>query len=137
MASSSRYVAERIERAADVVYAYVSNPAHLPQWAPGLGSAVEQVEDDWFVETSMGRVRVTFAEPNAYGVLDHDVTPPSGQTFTNPMRVVPDGDGCEVSFTVRRTPEMSDEDLARDAELVAADLARLKGILEGRPQPES
>jgi hypothetical protein len=36
-------------------------------------------------------------------------------------------------FTVRRRPGMSDEEFAEDAEAVAADLARLKRIVEGRP----
>ena len=35
-----------------------------------------------------------------HGVLDHDVTLPSGETVHNPMRVIPDGDGCEVVFTL-------------------------------------
>jgi hypothetical protein len=34
------------------------------------------------------------------------------------MPVIPDGDGCEVVFTLRRPPGMSDEDFARDAGLV-------------------
>ena len=64
------------------------------------------------------------------GVLDHDVTLPSGEVIYNPMRVVPHGDGSEVVFSVRRLPDMSDEDFARDAGLVQADLARLKHVLE-------
>jgi hypothetical protein len=37
-----------------------------------------------------------------------------------------------VVFTVRRRPGMSDEDFDRDADAVAADLALLKRLLEGR-----
>lgn len=37
-----------------------------------------------------------------------------------------------VVFTLRRLPGMSDEDFARDAEAVAADLTRLKLVFEGR-----
>ena len=47
------------------------------------------------------------------------------------MRVVPDGDGPELVFTVRREPGMTPEEFDRDAGLVAADLARLKHVLEG------
>jgi hypothetical protein len=35
-----------------------------------------------------------------------------------------------VVFTLRRLPGMSDEDFERDAKSVAADLARLKRVLE-------
>jgi hypothetical protein len=130
MPSESRQLAERIDRPAADVYDYASDPAHLPEWAPGLGTAVENVDGRWFVETSSGRVGFAFVERNEYGVLDHNVTLPSGELVYNPMRVIPDGDCCEVVFTLRRLPEMSDEDFARDAGLVQADLTRLKHVLE-------
>jgi hypothetical protein len=132
MASQSRHISERIDRPAAEVYEYALNPANIPQWAPGLGSAVEQVDGRWFVESPMGRVGLAFAPRNQFGVLDHDVTLPSGEVVHNPMRVIPDMDGCgcEMVFTVRRLPGMSDEEFARDTGLVAADLARLKQILE-------
>jgi hypothetical protein len=131
MTSTSRHLSQWIDRRAEEVYDYASDPANLPQWAPGLGSAVEKVGEQWFVETSMGRVGFAFVQRNEYGVLDHYVTLPSGETFHNPMRVIADGDGCEVLFTVRRLPGVSDEEFARDADAVAADLARLKRVLEG------
>jgi hypothetical protein len=130
MPSRSRFISVWINRAAADVYEYASDPANLPNWAPGLGSSVENVDGQWFVETSEGRVGVAFAPANAYGVLDHEVTLPSGDVVSNPMRVVPDGDGCEVVFSLRRLPDMSDEDFARDAGLVQADLTRLKHVLE-------
>ncbi|MEU6415386.1 SRPBCC family protein [Microbispora sp. NPDC046933] len=136
MASESRHISERIDRHADDVYEYASNPANLPEWAPGLGSSVENVDGQWYVESPSGRVRVAFAERNEYGVLDHDVTLPSGEVVYNPMRVIPDGESCEVVFTLRRLPGVNDEDFARDAGLVQADLTRLKRILEAARQRE-
>jgi len=82
------------------------------------------------VHAASGRVGFAFVERNRYGVLDHEVALPSGQVVYNPMRVVPDGDGCEVVFSLRRLQDMSDEDFARDAALVQADLTRLKHVLE-------
>ena len=131
MTSTSRHISEEIDRRADEVYEYVSDPTNIPQWASGLGHAVEEVNGEWFLDSDMGRIRVAFVERNDLGVLDHDVMLPSGQTFTNPMRVLADGDRCEVVFTVRRFPGVSDEDFARDADAVARDLARLKQVLEG------
>ena len=131
MTTDTAHLAERIDRPANDVYAYVSNPANLTAWAPGLGGSVEQAGGEWFVlSEGMGRVRVQFAPPNGFGVLDHVVTLESGEQFLNPLRVVPYGDGSEITFSVRRAPGTSDEDFARDTGLVAADLARLKEILE-------
>ena len=130
VASDTKQITEWIDRPASDVYEFASNPANIPEWAPGLGTSVEEVNGGWFVDTSSGRVRVEFAERNAFGVLDHDVTLPSGEVITNPMRVVPAGDGSEITFSLRRLPDMTDEDFERDAGLVQADLTRLKQILE-------
>ena len=130
MPSESRQISESIDRPAAEVYDYAADPAHLPEWAPGLGSSVENVDGRWFVETPAGRAGVAFVERNEFGVLDHEVTLPSGDVIYNPMRVVPNGDGCEVVFSLRRLPGMSSEDFERDAGLVQADLTRLKQVLE-------
>jgi len=130
MSSDSRQVAERIQRPAAEVYAYVAQPTTIAEWAPGLGDRVVREGGDWFVHGGMGRVKVVFAPPNEFGVLDHEVTLPSGERFYNPLRVVGYGDGCEIVFTVRRRPGMSDAELDRDANAVSADLRRLKQILE-------
>ncbi len=132
MASESRHISERIDCPAGEVYEYASDPANLPRWAPGLGSSVERIDDRWFVETSEGRAGFAFVQRNEYGVLDHDVTLPSGEVVYNPMRVIADGSGCEVVFTLRRRPGMSDEGFRADAAAVAADLTRLKQVLERR-----
>jgi Polyketide cyclase / dehydrase and lipid transport len=129
-APRSRYLSESIDRPAAEVYEYAVDPANLPEWAPGLGTSVEKVGEEWFVETPMGRVAFAFAERNDFGVLDHDVTLPSGETFSNPMRVIADGDRCEVVFTLRRQPDVTDDEFERDAAAVAGDLARLKRLLE-------
>jgi hypothetical protein len=132
MATESRHIGEWIGRPAGEVYDYASDPVNLPRWAPGLGSSVEKSGGRWFVQTSMGRVGFAFVPRNEYGVLDHDVTLPSGEVVYNPMRVIADGHDCEVVFTLRRRPGMSDAEFSEDAGAVAADLARLRRILEDR-----
>jgi hypothetical protein len=130
MPSNTRHLGERIARPAAEVYAFVADPANLPRWSSGLGSAVEQIDGEWFIETPGGRVRFAYVEANDLGVLDHRVTFPNGDTFYNPMRVVPYDDGCEITFSVRRFGDVSDDDFDRDAAAVAADLAQLKALLE-------
>jgi len=132
MSPHSRHVSVRIDRDAADVYAYAADPSHLPAWAAGLtGQPLERVGDRWVTESPMGRIEIRFAAPNPYGVLDHDVTLPSGEVVHNPLRVIRDGDGCEVVFTVRRQPRESDEQFAADAAAVLADLTTLKRLLEG------
>lgn len=130
MAPESRHLSTWIRRRAADVYDYVRQPANLPSWAAGLGSSTELVEGRWVAQSPLGRVVVEMTEPNRYGILDHWVTLANGRRFYNPMRVVADGEGCELVFTLRRQPESSDGDFDRDAEAVAADLATLKRLLE-------
>ena len=60
MTSQSKHLSESIDRPADEVYNYTSDPANLPEWAPGLGSSVEKVGEQWFVENldGPGRLRL-------------------------------------------------------------------------------
>ncbi|MDP9825761.1 SRPBCC family protein [Kineosporia succinea] len=131
MAIDSRHVSTRIDRPFGEVYAYASDPAHLPDWAPGLCDSIEPKGDEWVVSSPMGRAWVKFAPKNDFGVIDHWVTLEDGQTFYNPFRVLAfDRASSEVVFSVRRAEGVTDEEFARDTEAVAADLERLKGLLE-------
>ncbi|WP_445170615.1 SRPBCC family protein [Mycolicibacterium sp. Dal123E01] len=128
----SRHISAWINRSATDVYRYAADPAHLPEWAAGLAqSALTRVGDTWVAQSPMGEITIEFTPANDLGVLDHVVNMPSGETVFNPLRVVPAGEQwCEVVFTLRRRPEMSDDDYAADGAAVAADLATMKRILE-------
>jgi hypothetical protein len=78
----------------------------------------------------MGEVVFTFAQRNQFGVLDHGVTLPSGESFSNPMRVVANGAASEVLFTLFRQPTMTEAEFERDAQVVQSDLERLKAVIE-------
>ncbi|WP_431034907.1 SRPBCC family protein [Streptomyces sp. P6-2-1] len=131
MTHSTRHVSIHIDRTRDDVYAYASNPENLPAWALGLGGSLTREGDEWVApDAPMGRVTLAFVPPNDLGVLDHDVTLPDGQVVNNPVRVITDGAGSLVVFTLRVPDGAKDADVERDAEMVGADLARLKKLLE-------
>ncbi len=116
-----------------LVYEFVSNPENLPLWAPGFCKSARRSEHGWLVESADGPVVLRFADRNPYGVLDHVVRTPAGLEFHNPMRVIPNGTGSEVLFTLFRTASMPDQQFARDARLVEKDLRTLKQIIENDP----
>jgi hypothetical protein len=131
MVHDSIHISTTIDRPAGDVYDYASNPVNLSSWAAGLAQEdVQLIDGQWVVQSPMGRVVVAFAPPNEFGVLDHDVTLPAADTVRNPMRVMPNGDGCDVVFTVRRRSGMSETDFAADVDAVTADLAALRALLE-------
>ena len=111
-------------------YEFVSNPENLPRWAAGLCKSVRKSDAGWVVETPQGSAKIQFAKKNDFGVLDHYVKPASGVEVYVPMRVVPNGSGSEVIFTLFRTPDMSDKQFAEDAGMVERDLKTLKSVLE-------
>lgn len=123
-------ITQTIHREWREVYTFAAAPENLPRWAAGLGEALEQGDGDWLIDGPLGRIRVRFAEPNDFGVLDHWVTLPDGTVCYNPLRIVANGTGSEVTFTLYRLPGTSDEAYAADAAAVARDLATLKSLLE-------
>jgi len=130
MVHESVHVSASIERPAAEVYAFIADPRNLSHWAAGLADhPVELVDGQWVADSPLGRVIIAFAPANDFGVADHDVTLPSGETVTNPMRVVPNGDGCDVVFTLLRRG-MSDAEFAVDVDAVTRDLAALRARLQ-------
>lgn len=126
-----RHISVSIARSPSDVYAFARKPENLPRWASGLAGSVMQNEGVWIAESPMGRVTVRFAEENRWGVLDHDVTLPSGVTVHNPLRVLPNGGGSEIVFSLFRRPGMSEAEVEADASTVAHDLQTLAALLEG------
>jgi hypothetical protein len=128
-----RHVTVSIDRPPAAVYEFAADPQNLPRWAKGLAGSITRVDDEtWLAEAPMGKVKVRFADRNAFGVLDHDVTLESGETIHNPMRVLPNAGGSEVVFSLFRRPGITDAEFESDASAVARDLSALKALLEIR-----
>ncbi|SFJ51424.1 polyketide cyclase [Caulobacter sp. UNC279MFTsu5.1] len=126
----ARPITVSIARPADQVYDFARRPESFPKWAAGLGGSLTRDGDRWIGHGPDGDVDVRFSPENPYGVLDHWVTLPDGSEISIPLRVVPNGDGAEVTLTLFRVPGMDDARFERDQGMVAADLARLKALLE-------
>jgi len=127
---ASRAITVQIGRPWREVYAFLAVPENFPRWAAGLG-ALERDGAQWLTRTADGVMAVRFTPENAFGVVDHWVTPPAGDEIYIPLRVIANGEGAEVVFILYRLPAMTDDDHARDAASVARDLAALKALLEG------
>ena len=118
----SRHISIWVEAAPEVVYAFASDQRELNRWAAGLA------------DPALSDADVQFTPVNTLGVLDHQVTLPSGESMYNPMRVIPSGSDeqrCEVVFTLRRRPGVTDEEFEADAAAVEADLRTLRDLIEG------
>lgn len=126
----ARTISVSIDRDWREVYDFTSIPQNMSRWAAGLGRRFEKTGEDWTAEDPGGRpIRIRFSPPNAFGVLDHDVSGAGGES-RNAMRVVANATGAEVMFTVLRTPGMTEQTFAADTAAVERDLRALKALLE-------
>lgn len=125
-----RNISVSIQRSPRDVYAFITNGENVPRWAKGLGTRIRPVDSEWIAEGTIGSVRVRFAPPNDLGVADHDVVLETGVTVHNPIRVVPNGTGSTVIFTLLRQPGVTVRQLDQDAQTVQKDLESLKVLLE-------
>lgn len=123
----------RVNRSAAQAYEFLCLPENFPKWASGLGASLRREGTDWVVETAAGRATVRFSEPNSHGVLDHQVILPGASPIYVPLRVVANGDTCDLVFTLFRRPETSDDKFAADAEWVMRDLQAAKRLVESAP----
>jgi len=83
-----------IDRQFREVYHFASNPENLPQWVRSFCLSVKKSGDQWQMETPTGWIEIRFALANEFGLLDHVVALPDGQSILNPMRAVANG-GCQ------------------------------------------
>lgn len=123
-----RTLSVSIDRRPEEVYAFVSDPANLPRWS--FITSISREGDRWIASSPDGTSEIRFVEANALGVLDHTVRVSPELELYSPMRVIANGTGSEVLFTLFRIESMSDEAFERDAATVKRDLERLKQLLE-------
>ena len=129
----ARIIHRTIRRDWRTVHAFAARPENMPLWASGLAAGLTRDGEDWIADGGpIGTVRVRFAPPNEFGIIDHRVTLPDGRVVDNALRIVPNGDGAEVMFLLLRQPDMDDDAFERDAAHVARDLETLVRLTEER-----
>lgn len=111
-------------------YAFARQPDNFPRWAAGLSSSLHLDGDHWVADTPQGQAVVLFTPPNDFGILDHHVLIAGQEDIYIPLRMIANGTGTEVIFTLLRQPNMDDTAFEADAQAVIADLHRLKALLE-------
>ena len=116
------------------VVGWLLNARHMPLWASNFADRVEPDGDDWVAYGPDGAKGVRLAPPNPFGICDHWVTLDDGTVIHMPVRVLPAGTGSLVGMTIIAAPGWDAERLASDAELVRADLDRLRQRIENGPE---
>lgn len=129
MTNDVKHISVSINRSAETVYQFVSNPENFPQWVVMMQSMTRH-DNVWIAQTKVGDIEIRWPEQNKYYVLDHEVKFPDGTTVTNSMRIIKNSDGCEFVFTLLQRPGVSAAEFEDDGKLVLTDLLKLKSIME-------
>jgi hypothetical protein len=117
----------------DDAYAYLSKPVNFDQWAAVEPGSFKPLDNgDWEGETPLGFRHFRFSAPNNYGVLDHAIFVPGAAPLYMPMRVVPNDEGTELTFTFFRREGMDDRQFSSVVEWIMTDFLTLKTLLEAR-----
>ena len=128
----SQHISVAIARPVGVVDDFLGKPENFIRWAKGLGASIRHAGDQvWVAEGPLGKVNIRFTAANGHGIHDHEVELPTGERVLNPLRVIANGAGSEVVFSLFHRPGMTGGDFARDAAWVRRDLDALKALLEG------
>ena len=127
----ARVIHLSIERNWRDVYAFARRPENMASWASGLAADLRAEGEDWIGDGGpVGTIRVRFAPDNDFGVIDHRVTLENGMSMDNALRIIPNGAGAEVLFTLLRQPGTDDAAHEADAAHVLKDLQSLRAIME-------
>lgn len=119
-----------INKPADKVYEFASKPENFPIWVEFIKSMTKESENLWLAETDLGNIKIQFVPKNEFGIIDHLVILPDSSTVNNPLRVIENGKGSELVFTLFWMPNRTEEEFNQDAKLVENDLTKIKTILE-------
>jgi hypothetical protein len=125
----SQTLAISIGRPPSEVAAFIADGENFTRWLTFV-TATRRSGDAWILETGQGEMVLRMAPQNPFGIVDNFVKLPDGTEVVNPVRVVANGDGSEVLFTLFRQPGWSEGQFAEDAATVEADLQALKRALE-------
>lgn len=123
------HISITINKPAGKVYQFASNAENFSKWVAFVKTMTSR-GDVLEATTDIGDIKIKWPPQNEFGIIDHTVTLVTGETVTNPMRVVANGDGCEFMFTLFRMPGRTNKEFEDDAEAVKADLKKLKEIIE-------
>lgn len=113
-----------------VVFDFIANIENLPKWAVVFCQHLRREGSRWIVTTPGGDLTIRYVTEPKSGVIDMYVSPAPGVEGAAYSRVVPNGGGSEYVFTFFQTPDISDDDFARQGASLKKELGVLKGLLE-------
>ncbi len=129
-----------IDSSARKVFEYVADPAHLPEWTCAFKSVAGRQA---LLSTPDGTIAIDLdvQASREHGTIDWTMTFPDGSVAKAYSRVLESANGRAIYCFVLLPPpvplEKIEGALDQQSRILGEELARLKRILESRPEPRA
>jgi hypothetical protein len=117
-----------IAAALEIVLQFLGDARRLPDWAPAFARAVEPDGQDWLIDSAAGRFRVRVRVSPEHGTVD--LLRPEDPRRGAHMRVLHNGDGSELLFTLVFPVATEDQAIAQQMSTVEAELRTVRDLCE-------
>jgi hypothetical protein len=117
-----------IAAAPAVVHAYLSDGNNLPDWAPGFAPRIRESDGSWRISRDGVEFTIDLvAEPRSRTV---DFLAAGGHARGLYARVLPNGDGSELLFTIMFTPDTPEDVIAAQMVTLEMELGAVRDACE-------
>lgn len=110
------------------VLEFVGDARNIPRWAPGFASAIRRDGARWILTGAGGEFAIALVANLEAGTVDvlRDVDPTSGAF----ARVIPNGCGSEMLFTLLFPPDATPSAVTAQMATVDAELETVRRLVE-------
>jgi ketosteroid isomerase-like protein len=113
------------------VFAFLANPINWPHYAVVNLRSASPGENGWFkMVTKFGAGEIRVTPVKELGILDHEWRDPQAH-WTVPARIVPNGDGVTVMYTLFQPPVMTDQQFDHAMKDMDIEMNTLRELMEG------
>ena len=128
--SRSAIQAVDIQAPFERVFGFLANPMNWPRYAVVNLRSVSPGERGWFkMVTKFGQGEIRVNPVKELGIIDHDWRDPQAN-WTVPARIVANGDGVTVMYTLFQPPAMTDHQFDQAMQEMDIEMNKLREILE-------
>ncbi len=121
-----------LEAPQPVVFDYMADIEHLPQWATEFAREMRKEGDDYKVVNGLGEFYFSICADRASGVIDMFAGPEKDRMAVFPTRAVALPDGrTAYSFTMFQAPDMPDELFDAQHASLRREFANIERALNG------
>ena len=124
--SETRSIA--IDAPPEEVHRFVADATNIPRWAPAFATAIRPSDKNWVVTTECGEAEIVLASNPQSRTLD--ILSADDRTRGAFARVISNGPGSEVLFTLFFEPGTPEQAVAAQMSVVDGELASIKQLTQ-------